>query len=106
MRPAPASCRTIINTASATTSPDHDAGNGVDFGMVAGGDTDDGPVDAAIAAAAFMAAGVPRNAAVARGRDGGAITIVSNGLCIQIVWKVDGDVGNHHDHVHVGLGSA
>jgi len=85
---------------------DHWQGNGVDFGMVANGGTNDGPVGDAIAAAAFMAAGVPHDAAIARGRAGGATTIVSNGLRIQIIWKVDGEVGNHHDHVHVGIGRA
>ena len=84
---------------------DHVSGNGADFGMVANGGTDDGPVGDAIAAAAFLAAGLPRDVAIVRARAGGAQTIVSNGLRIQIIWKSDVG-GNHHNHVHVGIGRA
>ena len=67
--------------------------------------TDDGPVGDAIAASAFLAAGLPRDVAISRARAGGAQTIVSNGLRIQIIWKSDVG-GNHHNHVHVGVGPA
>ena len=67
---------------------DHYSGNGVDLGMAANGGTDDGPVGDRIAAAAFLAAGLPRDVAIARARAGGAQTIVSNGLRIQIIWKI------------------
>ena len=73
--------------------------------MVANGGTDDGPVGDAIAASAFLAAGLPRDVAISRARAGGAQTIVSNGLRIQIIWKSDVG-GNHHNHVHVGIGTA
>ena len=63
--------------------------------------TNDGPVGDAIAAAAFMAAGV--SPTTSRLRAGGATTVVRNGLRIQIILSV---VGNHHDHVHVGIGLA
>lgn len=84
---------------------DHFSGNAADFGMVANGGTDDGPVGDAIAASAFLAAGIPHDEAVALARAGGARTIVSNGLRIQIIWKSDVG-GNHHNHVHVGIGRA
>ena len=84
---------------------DHFTGNAVDFGMVLNHGTDDGPVGDRIAAAAFLAAGLPRDEAAARASAGGTQTIVSNGLRIQIIWKIDTpQVGNHHDHVHVGVG--
>ena len=84
---------------------DHSTGNAADFGMAANGGTNDGPVGDRIAAAAFLAAGVPHDQAVARAQAGGAQTIVSNSLRIQIIWKSDVG-GNHHNHVHVGLGAA
>jgi hypothetical protein len=84
---------------------DHWLGNGVDFGMAANGGTDDGPVGDRIAAAVFLAAGLPRDVALVRARAGGAHTIVSNGLRIQVIWKSDVG-GNHHNHVHVGIGRA
>ena len=84
---------------------DHYTGNGADFGMVLNHGTDDGPVGDAIAASAFLAAGLPRDVAISRARAGGAQTIVSNGLRIQIIWKSDVG-GNHHNHVHVGIGPA
>jgi hypothetical protein len=84
---------------------DHYTGNGADFGMVLNHGTNDGPVGDAIAASAFLAAGLPRDIAISRARAGGAQTIVSNGLRIQIIWKSDVG-GNHHNHVHVGVGSA
>jgi hypothetical protein len=84
---------------------DHWLGNGADFGMAANGGTDDGRVGDAIAASAFLAAGLPRDVAISRARAGGAQTIVSNGLRIQIIWKSDVG-GNHHNHVHVGIGRA
>lgn len=83
----------------------HYSGNGADFGMVANGGTDDGPVGDAIAASAFLAAGLPRDVAISRARAGGSQTVVSNGLAIQIIWKSDVG-GNHHNHVHVGIGTA
>lgn len=92
--------------ANSDRESDHWRGNAADFGMADNGGTNDGPVGDAIAAAAFMAAGLPRDVAIARGRAGGGITVVSNGLRIQIIWKVDGDFGDHHDHVHVGIGRA
>jgi lysophospholipase L1-like esterase len=82
---------------------DHYTGNAVDISMAANGGTDDGPVGDAIAASAFMAAGVPRDEAIRRGRAGGAQTVVVNGRSIQIIWKSDVG-GNHHNHVHVGIG--
>lgn len=82
---------------------DHYSGNGADFGMAANGGTDDGPVGDAIAASAFMAAGVPRDEAIQRARAGGSQTVVVNGRSIQIIWKSDVG-GNHHNHVHVGIG--
>jgi hypothetical protein len=84
---------------------DHFTGNAVDFGMVLNHGTDDGPVGDAIATAAFLAAGLPRDEATGRARAGGAQTILSNGVRIQIIWKIDTPaIGNHHDHVHVGIG--
>lgn len=91
--------------AGTTRESDHWQGNGADFGMVLNHGTNDGPVGDAIAAAAFMAAGVPHDEAIARGRAGGGITIVVDGVRIQIIWKVGGSFGNHHDHVHVGMGA-
>lgn len=86
---------------------DHFTGNGADFGMVLNHGTDDGPVGDAIAASAFLAAGLPRDVAITRARAGGAQTILSNGLRIQIIWKIDTPtIGNHHNHVHVGIGQA
>jgi|GEM_PF-6355415 len=83
---------------------DHASGNAADFGMVLNHGTDDGPVGDAIAAAAFMAAGLPHDVAVTRGQAGGAETIVSNGLRIQTIWKIDTPaLGNHRNHVHVGV---
>jgi hypothetical protein len=81
---------------------DHSTGNAADFGMVLNHGTDDGPVGDAIAAAAFLAAGLPRDVAISRARAGGAQTILSNGLRIQIIWKSDVG-GNHHNHDHVGI---
>lgn len=81
---------------------DHFSGNGGDFGMVLNGGTDDGPVGDRIAAAAFLAAGVPRDEAIQRGRAGGAQTVVTSKLSVQIIWKSDVG-GNHHNHVHVGI---
>ena len=84
---------------------DHFTGNAVDFGMDLNHGTDDGPVGDAIATAAFLAAGLPRDEATSRARAGGAQTILSNGVRIQIIWKTDTpQIGNHHDHVHVGIG--
>ena len=86
---------------------DHWLGNAADFGMVLNGGFTDGPVGDAIAASAFLAAGLPREVAISRARAGGAHTIVSNGLRIQIIWKIDTPgIGNHRNHVHVGLGRA
>jgi hypothetical protein len=69
--------------------------------------TDDGPVGDRIAAAAFLAAGLPRDTAFALARAGGSQTIVSDGLRIQVIWKIDTrELGDHHDHVHVGIGPA
>ena len=46
-------------------------------------------------------------AAASRVRTGGTHTILTNGLRIQIIWKIDTpDVGNHRNHVHVGIGRA
>jgi hypothetical protein len=84
---------------------DHFTGNAVDFGMPLNHGTDDGPVGDAIATAAFLAAGLPRDEATSRARAGGAQTILSNGLRLQIIWKINTpQIGNHHDHVHVGIG--
>ena len=80
----------------------HYSGNGADFGMVANGGTDDGPVGDAIAASAFLAAGLPRDEAIQRARAGGAQTVLTNGVGVQVIWKSDVG-GNHHNHVHVGL---
>lgn len=84
---------------------DHASGNGADFGMVLNGGTNDGPVGDRIAASAFLAAGLPREEAISRARAGGAQTIVTNGIRVQIIWKSDVG-GNHHNHVHVGLGTS
>lgn len=84
---------------------DHASGNAADFGMALNHGTDDGVVGDRIATAAFLAGGLPRDAAAALGRAGGAQTIVSNGLRIQIIWKTGTPaIGNHHNHVHVGIG--
>jgi transglycosylase-like protein with SLT domain len=84
---------------------DHFTGNAADFGMVLNHGVDDGPVGDAIAASAFLAAGLPRDEARRRARAGGTHTILSNGLRIQIIWKIDAPgIGNHHNHVHVGVG--
>jgi hypothetical protein len=79
---------------------DHWNGNAGDFGMVLNGGTNDGPVGDQIAAAAFMAAGLPHDAALRAGQTGGLVTVVRNGVRIQVIWKADG----HHDHVHAGIG--
>jgi hypothetical protein len=93
-------------TASGNVS-DHASGNAVDFGMALNHGTDDGPVGDRIAAAAFLAAGLPRDAATALAHAGGSYTIVSDGLRIQVIWKIDTrELGDHHDHVHVGIGPA
>lgn len=84
---------------------DHASGNGADFGMVLNGGTNDGPVGDRIAASAFLAAGLPRDEAIKRARAGGAQTIVTNGIRVQVIWKSDVG-GNHHNHVHVGLGTS
>ncbi len=81
---------------------DHFSGNAADFGMVLNGGSDDGPVGDRIAAAAFLAAGLPRDAAVSRARAGGAQTVLTDGLRVQVIWKSDVG-GNHHNHVHVGI---
>lgn len=81
---------------------DHFTGNAGDFGMVLNGGTNDGPVGDAIAASAFAAAGLPSDQAIARGKAGGAQTILTNTLRVQIIWKSDVG-GNHHNHVHVGV---
>ena len=90
--------------AGSNRESDHWQGNGADFGMVLNGGTNDGPVGDRIATSAFMAAGLPRNIAIAKARAGGGITVYSNKMRIQVIWKVGGDFGNHHDHVHVGIG--
>jgi hypothetical protein len=90
-------------TASGNVS-DHPSGNAVDFGMVLNRGANDGQVGDRIAAAAFLAAGLPRDTAVTLAHAGGTYTIVSNGLRIQIIWKIDTpEIGDHHDHVHVGI---
>lgn len=81
---------------------DHATGNAADFGMVLNHGTNDGPVGDQIAAAAWMAAGFPRDQALQKAQAGGLQTIYSNSLRIQIIWKAAG----HHDHVHVGIASA
>ena len=92
--------------AGTSRESDHWKGSAADFGMVLNGGTNDGPVGDAIAAAAFMAAGVPRDVAIARARAGGAQTVVVNGIRVQVIWRIDGaEIGNHHDHVHVGIGA-
>lgn len=78
---------------------DHWLGNGGDFGMVLNGGTNDGPVGDRIAAAAFLAAGLPRTEAIRRARAGGLQAVYTDNFRVQIIWKYDG----HHDHVHVGL---
>jgi hypothetical protein len=60
--------------------------------MAADGGTNDGPVGDAIAAAAFEAAGVPCNAAIARGRGGGAIRSSARSARPDHL-KVGGEVG-------------
>jgi len=83
---------------------DHFGGNAADFGMALNRGTNDGAAGDRIAAAAFLAAGLPRDTAIALAHGGGTHTIVSNGLRIQIIWKIDtAEIGNHHDHVHVGI---
>jgi len=81
---------------------DHFSGNAADFGMVLNGGTNDGPVGDRIATAAFLAAGVPRDEAIRRGRAGGAQTVISHGLRVQVIWKI-WFAGDHHNHVHVGI---
>jgi len=78
---------------------DHWDGNGGDFGMVLNGGTNDGPVGDRIAAAAFLAAGLPRAEAIRRARAGGLQVVYTDNFRVQVIWKYD----DHHDHVHVGV---
>jgi hypothetical protein len=90
-------------TASGNVS-DHWSGRGADLGMVANGGTDASPVGDAIAAAALQAAGTPADRALACARRGGAFTAYTGDLRVQVIWKTaDPAVGNHFDHVHVGV---
>lgn len=78
---------------------DHWRGNGADFGMVLNGGTNGGPVGDRLAAAAYMAAGLPRAAALAAARAGGLRDVYTRTHRVQVIWKYEG----HYDHVHVGL---
>ena len=82
---------------------DHWSGNGVDlcssqngFPVTGGGYGD------RIAAAAFRAAGHSPSAASAAGSAGGARTVYTADLRVQIIWK-DGTGGDHWNHIHVGI---
>jgi hypothetical protein len=79
---------------------DHWTGNGADFGMVLNGGTNDGPVGDQIAAAALMAAGLPREEALRTARAGGLHNVIDGHLRVQVIWK---NYPAHDDHVHVGV---
>lgn len=83
---------------------DHWDGNGVDLGSARNGfPSTGGGYGNQIAAAAMIAAGEPPASALAKARRGGAFTILSAGLRVQVIFNVSGDYGNHYDHVHVGI---
>ncbi len=82
---------------------DHWTGNGVDLCSSANGfPVTGGGYGDRIAAAAFRAAGYSPSAASAAGRAGGAVTVTTDRLRVQIIWK-DGTGGNHWNHIHVGI---
>jgi hypothetical protein len=83
---------------------DHYSGNACDFGMVANGGTDDGPVGNAIMTACLEAAGDSHDDAVktAEIRNGPVQDRTSGGLRVQCIWGTNAG-GNHHNHVHMGV---
>jgi 3D (Asp-Asp-Asp) domain-containing protein len=82
---------------------DHYAGNGVDLCSSANGfPVTGGGYGDRIAAAAFRAAGYSPSAASAAGRAGGARTVYTADLRVQIIWKSQLG-GNHNNHIHVGV---
>ena len=80
---------------------DHASGHACDFGMVANGGTDDGPVGDAIMTACLIAAGDQPVLAHEEAVQGGLYTRYHDGLRIQCIWKTY-EGGNHHNHVHIG----
>jgi hypothetical protein len=78
---------------------DHFTGHAADFGMAANGGGIDSPVGDRIMEAALLVAGVPRDTAAAKARNGDLFTTQHNGERIQCIWKRP----DHHDHVHVGV---
>ncbi len=83
---------------------DHWQGNGVDlcssqngFPATGGGYGD------RIAAAAFRVAGYDPAQATRAALAGGIKSVTAGGLRIQIIWKVAGAVGDHFNHIHVGI---
>jgi hypothetical protein len=101
---SPIICTTGTNHSYLTVNgnvSDHASGHACDFGMVANGGTDDGPVGDALAAACLIAAGDPPALAIEEARQGGLYTRTNAGFRIQCIWKTD-EGGNHHNHVHIG----
>lgn len=85
---------------------DHATGHACDFGMVANGGSDDGPVGDAIATACLIAAGDTPAQAAAEAAQGGLYTkdnvpTVYGPMRVQCIWKTY-EGGNHHNHVHIG----
>lgn len=80
---------------------DHTTGHACDFGMVANGGTNDGPVGDGIMAACLIAAGDPPVQATEEANAGGLYTRYHDGLRIQCIWKTY-EGGDHHNHVHIG----
>lgn len=94
---------TGTNHSQYTTSgnvSDHWEGNGADFGMVANGGTNNGPVGDRIATAAWRAAGLSFADAMRRARTGGAQDVTVSGMRVQVIWK---NFPAHDNHVHVGI---
>jgi hypothetical protein len=83
---------------------DHFSGHAADIGMAANGGTNDGPVGDRIMEAALRVAGKPIATAHAEAHAGGLFNVTHDGMRVQAIWKTDGPgIGNHHDHVHVGV---
>ncbi len=95
---------------------DHWAGNGADFGSALNNfGTDnaqpgqDVPRGDEVAAAALIAAGMNKTSAKKKAKQGGIVnysgTFEGKPVRIQVIWKIGGEVGNHYNHVHVGISS-
>jgi hypothetical protein len=77
---------------------DHYSGNAADIAV---------PVDShrgdVIATAALESLGVPQSRARSMAQKGGLFTIPHKGRRYQVIWKTY-EGGNHHNHVHIGVG--